>query len=535
MTRQKSFNRKIIYLVLIAILMVPLYILSRPETKDTEGGVLARMRKEKRLSQARLGEIDPAGAAMSLATFGLRGVASNQLWGKAIKYQKKEDYVGLKATLNQIAKLQPNFVSVWNFQAWNLSYNISIEFDDFHHRYHWVKKGIEYLIEGTRFNKEEPRLRKDVGWFFSHKIGRADERKQYRRLYRYDEDFHERLAADDLPIDFESTMGPDGRPDNWMMAYAWYLSAQNLVDTRDIPVKNPVLFHSRPSMALIYYADFIEKDGYLDEKGQNAWRAAGKSWEDYGNRPMATSAGRMIHLNQLEEYRQLAKDWREKLVLLVPGAEEAAIDEKKANLDAEQRELLNANPDDLSMEKSLMRSQLQADLRVTAGEILDRCPAAHKKEARRYARQAYEARLLARAIARYRENSNFDYWKMRCEVEQLDRMIDARKHVIEADRLESEAFLESALTEYEEAWDAWADIFKMYPAMMDNNEAEELLEPISRYKTLLGRLDQAFPPPDFKLRKLLELHEGTYLEIEASNPEAQSTDGNSSSAKGSRD
>ena len=512
----RNNTTKVIYLVAIAVLMVPLYVLSRPETKEKEGGWLARMRKEHRLSQARIGEIDPAGAAMSLATFGLRGIAANQLWGKAIDYQKKEDYVGLKATLNQVAKLQPNFVSVWNFQAWNLSYNVSVEFDDYRHRYHWVKKGIDYLIEGTQYNKEEPMLRKDVGWFFSHKIGRADERKQYRRLYRNDVDFHEKLSSNELPVDFEGTMGPDGKPDNWLMAHDWYRSAENLVDTRDIPIKNPILFHSRAPMALIYYANYIEKDGYLDEKGQNAWRTAGRAWDDYGNRPMATTAGRLISLNQLDEHQANANAARQRLVTLMPGVSEQIFEDKKAKLPPAERALVDADVDTLPLEKALAQQQLLKSLVVSASDLLARAPAELRKEARRYARQEREARSMMRAISMYRENSNYEYWKMRCEIEQLDRMIEARRHVMEADRLESEAFLEPARAEYEAAWDAWADVFEQYPAMIENNEAEELMEPIGRYKTLLGRLDEAFPPPDFKLRNLLDYFKDTHMEIEPS-------------------
>ena len=130
------------------------------------------MRREERLSQAELGKIDPASASMSLATLGMRGVAANQLWGLAHHYKKTENWDAFKATLNQISKLQPNFVSVWQFQAWNVSYNVSVEFDDYRHRYHWVKKGVDYLIEGSRYNRDEPLLLWDTGWFFGHKMGR---------------------------------------------------------------------------------------------------------------------------------------------------------------------------------------------------------------------------------------------------------------------------------------------------------------------------------------------------------------------------
>ena len=77
-----------------------------------------------------------------------------------------------------------------------------------------------------------------------------------------------------------------------------------------------------------------------------------------------------------------------------------------------------------------------------------------------------------------------------------------------------DAKLDPAVKKYEEAWDAWDDIFKQYPALMEQNEAEELLEPIKRYKKLISDIDQPFPPPGFKLLSLLEQFEGTYLDID---------------------
>ena len=219
MSKNNSFYRKIAYLCGIAILIVPISLISAPAASRTQGGgELSQLRRDYKLSQAQLGKIDPASASMSLATLGMRGVAANLLWQKAIESKKKEDWDVLKATLNQITKLQPNFVSVWQFQAWNISYNVSVEFDDFRHRYHWVKKGIDYLLEGTEYNESEPLLLWDAGWFFGHKMGRADEYKQFRRLFREDEDFHQ-----ELPIDLNQVRGADGRPDNWLCGRWFFL------------------------------------------------------------------------------------------------------------------------------------------------------------------------------------------------------------------------------------------------------------------------------------------------------------------------
>ncbi len=175
MTQNASFIRKVAYACAIVLLLFPIFILGQPATRSagdspeggqgTSGGKLAQMRASYGLSQAELGDIDPASETMKMATLGLRGVATNVLWTKATQYKRTESWDKLSATLNQIAKLQPNYISVWEFQAHNLSYNVSAEFDNYRHRYEWVKKGIEFLVEGTHYNERSPRLYWNLGWF----------------------------------------------------------------------------------------------------------------------------------------------------------------------------------------------------------------------------------------------------------------------------------------------------------------------------------------------------------------------------------
>ena len=150
MTERTSFYRKLTYLGAIVVLAFPIVWLSVPATTSKPGGKLAQLRKENKLSQVNLGEVDPASETIKLATLGLRGVAVNVLWEKANEFKKKEDWTNLTATLEQLAKLQPNFITFWKFQAWNLTYNVSVEFDDYNDRYYYVRRGIEFLQEGER-------------------------------------------------------------------------------------------------------------------------------------------------------------------------------------------------------------------------------------------------------------------------------------------------------------------------------------------------------------------------------------------------
>ena len=111
MIQNVAFQRKVLYLAIMALLMIPLYMIGHPAAGDpmaqnsTPGGKLSQLRTEYALSQAELGEIDPASETMKLATLGMRGVAANILWTKANEYKKKENWEGMIAVVNQMAKL----------------------------------------------------------------------------------------------------------------------------------------------------------------------------------------------------------------------------------------------------------------------------------------------------------------------------------------------------------------------------------------------------------------------------------------------
>lgn len=531
MNRNQSLFRKIGYIAAIALLLIPLSRLGEPDTRTqikdkggnvrnvgSFGGTLASLRAENGLAQAQLGEIDPASATMKFATLGMRPIAVSWLWYKANEYKKIKDWDKLGATVEQIIRLQPNDLEVWDFQAHNLSYNVSVEFDDYRYRYVWVKNGIGFLVKGTEYNRDEPGLLNEVGWFTGQKIGRSDEAKQFRRLFRDDKEFHAQFLA--AGVDVERALGYDRKPDNWLVAGLWYDKAIDSATLgRPIRGKTPLLFYSGSPMSLINGAAAIEKDGYFGERAITAWDEAARVWYGadlppselrqvvYGNRLVPTSAGFDIRLNDGERINARMQELIAELDKLAPGAREKLTADKKAALPEAVRAALDAPEDKLTQEGHQLRYAGSQQIAVSHEEVARTVTGENRLKAFQLADQLEGEAKLANFTKIYRQIVNFEYWRLRCKAEREPRMMEARQKVFNADRqLELGQNFGEIQKQYEDAWESFAKIFVDYPDLMSNPEAEELVESVERYRDLLAQLDKPFPP-DFILNNLLEKHD----------------------------
>ncbi len=154
MNNLTSQQRKIAYLVGMAVLLSPIIWLGMPSTGgDDKGGRLAELRQQYDLGESNLGDVDPASATMNLVLLGLRGVAANLLWMQLDEQKDTKNWAQMRATTESIIKLQPHYVDVWRFNAWNLAYNVSAEWDGVEDRYYWVKEGAKFLMRGSKRNE----------------------------------------------------------------------------------------------------------------------------------------------------------------------------------------------------------------------------------------------------------------------------------------------------------------------------------------------------------------------------------------------
>jgi hypothetical protein len=506
MTSRTSFYRKIGYAIAIALLLLPLYWLSHPATdavkgaQGSPGGKLAQLRKEYQLSQSQIGQIDPTSVTVKLVTLGLRGVAANILWEKAIDFKMKKDWTNFGATLNQITKIQPNFIKVWINQAWNLAYNCSVEFDDYRQRYQWVIKGINFLKEGIKYNQRQPRLLWDMGWTISQKIGKADEHKQFRKLFKDDDDFNANV--------------PIAKRDNWLVGKEWYQKAIDMVDSgAPMMEKSPLIYRSNGPMCQMSYAEYLEKDGTFGEVAKQAWIDAAKDWKRYGAEEIPTSYQDektqlpvVIRLGEEELITQTGKKLVAQLDAIEPGLREKLVAKKRAALTPAQLKAIEIPFEKRTPKQNEVAFQAMDSLAVSHNEVARAIKGPKREEALKLAKEAANCEMIAGYINRYRDIVNFVYWRLRADVEQTDPMIDARRLLNQGDRAYAEGDQIAARSAYEQSFKIWRKILDKNPMLVpDVATGEDLMDIIKRYRRILSQLDEPFPEK-FILQDILDAH-----------------------------
>jgi hypothetical protein len=504
MNRSTNLRRKLLYLAVLLAMLIPLYMLGQPAGGQGDfGGRLSQMRHQYNMAESDLGEISPASETMKLASLGLRGVAATLLHEKAHEYRIRHEWDRYKATLNNIALLQPHFDRVWEQQAHNLAYNVSIEFDDYRQRYEMVREGTEYLTRGVRQNKQAPRLIWYTGWFYGAKLGMADEKKQYRRLFADDEVLHQSLMDEDIAVDSPEARGPLGKPDNWLVGRLWLNHGYDLVDSGiQIRRQTPLNFFETGPKWRIKHAEAIEREGILDDSAQAAWQMAGDDWARFGTRSIPTTSPFTIKLGQLDELRRQLAERHEKLRELTTEAYDAERDQRMEQLTGIAREIVDKPIDELTIEERKLRTALERSLSPALSEIVQKTDQSIRLQAMSLLGEIQDLEARYRKTEGYRNQINYPYWKLLSQAEQEERTVRARRLVYEAEQANRSAELDRAIELYEQAFQIWAEIFEDYPILTVDDTAEDLYQSIRRYMVLI---DSKKLPDDFPLMTFVTL------------------------------
>lgn len=525
-----SLIRKIIYIAIIALLLFPLSLISRPASRSANGqiasgGQLAMLRDKHELAQSKMAEIDPASETMKLASLGLRGVAVNMLWMQAIEQKKKEQWNQFESTLNALVKIQPNFIKVWEYQAHNMSYNISMEFDDYQYRYHWVKKGIGFLTKGLAPNYRDHRMTDNLGMFTGLKLGNSDEKTQFRRLFRGDTDFHTSMEEFIEPQSYNTRYGHD----NWKMAYQWYNRSENLVDDRSARrYSSDMMFYMRRPAQLRNLGAAQQTEFRSDEAIREIWGDANREWMEYGERPLRTSTGQIISLEDLVKTQEELEQRREELDALAPeGLRDRLESELMSDIvitEDEQRILDLPSDQRTDMEEVIARktqariasATVEIDRLISQQVDVDKLLAA-----RRINDEIGKLMNNLTLIDRNQGIVNYRHWRIRTKAEMSDLAIRARQLLFDAEELARRSIFDDeyiiddetgekkitqvgALAKYESAFKVFQEVFETYPALLDGDLSKSVTNSLYAYQNML-KLTGLEWPSDFPMQEFVDI------------------------------
>lgn len=258
----RARNRKIAYLLAIVLLFTTMIGVSR----HLEG-----LQENLGIAQKSLGKVNPVSGTAQLVLGGLRGVAVTILWYQAQDLQAKERYYQIEPVVESITLLQPHFQSPWEFQAWNLAYNIPADFESVKDKYYWIRRGIEFMKNATETNRRKADLEWYVGHMYFTRFGGSDEKTFLRQLFREEPDADFALAS-------------SGIKDNFEVSHDWFRKANDtcFAENRRPRRMSVHTFMCRPAISKSSFAEFMNDEGTFGIAASQAWLAAHREWLDFG-------------------------------------------------------------------------------------------------------------------------------------------------------------------------------------------------------------------------------------------------------------
>ncbi|MHC4326026.1 MAG: hypothetical protein ACYSUX_17290 [Planctomycetota bacterium] len=129
----------------------------------------------------------PSLAFATIATGAFRGLVVDVLWMRADKLKDEGQFFDARQLAEWITILQPRFASVWEFHAWNMSYNISVAIPATQpdQRWRWVRNGYELLRDEAidKYKLKNLTLYRELARIFQHKVGGvSDDAHKYYKI-----------------------------------------------------------------------------------------------------------------------------------------------------------------------------------------------------------------------------------------------------------------------------------------------------------------------------------------------------------------
>ena len=141
---------------------------------------LRRVQVRHDLTNAPVKGVSPGVVLATTALGAFRGIIVDVVWIRMEALKNDGKFFEIVQLADLACRLAPNFPKVWDFNAWNMAYNVSVLIPDFSERWLWVKRGIALLRDhGIPNNPTVPELYFSLGWTYLHKIAHHQDDAQY--------------------------------------------------------------------------------------------------------------------------------------------------------------------------------------------------------------------------------------------------------------------------------------------------------------------------------------------------------------------
>ena len=136
------------------------------------GGMTQQSLQRQSIEQELVPGGEEASDLLSVVPGAVRAFMVNYYWIRLENQKDEGRYYAAGQLANWICRLQPRFVGVWSFQAWNMAYNISVGTHTPRERWQWVFNGIRLLRDDAiPRNPRSILLYRELAWTFFHKMG----------------------------------------------------------------------------------------------------------------------------------------------------------------------------------------------------------------------------------------------------------------------------------------------------------------------------------------------------------------------------
>ncbi|MFO8008374.1 MAG: hypothetical protein R6V05_11645 [Candidatus Brocadiia bacterium] len=157
---------------------------------------LARMRQRYDLTNEPVTGISPRLALATQVLGWARGIIIDVIWIRMEALKRQGRYFELVQLADWACNLAPRIPEVWDFNSWNLAYNVSCQIDWLPDRWAWVRSGIELLRdEGIPLNPNSPLLYDRLAFMIFHKIGEQSDYAHFYYKQRFALMMHEALGG----------------------------------------------------------------------------------------------------------------------------------------------------------------------------------------------------------------------------------------------------------------------------------------------------------------------------------------------------